>query len=174
MAKVAFSKLNLAINKEVKTFEWNNQTIEVKQYIPINEKLELCSRVLNQVVDDLGYYNVGKIELFKALETIMAYTNITLTEKQKEDPSKLYDLLASTGFEDMVMDNIPDEERYFIYNTINQTIDLIYEYKNSVYAILDSLKTDYENLDFNATNIQNKLANKENVEFLSNVMDKLG
>jgi len=110
MAKVAFSKLGLTANKDIKTITWNEQEIEVKQYLPVNDKLILCARVLNQVVDEQGYYNPGKIEIFKTLEIIMTYTNLTFTEKQKEDPGKLYDLLISSGFEKLVIDNIPDEE----------------------------------------------------------------
>ena len=41
MAKVAFSKLGLKINNDVKTVVFNEQTIEVKQYLPIEEKLNL-------------------------------------------------------------------------------------------------------------------------------------
>ena len=41
MAKVAFSKLGLTKNTNVGSFEWNDQTIEVKGYLPIQEKMQL-------------------------------------------------------------------------------------------------------------------------------------
>ena len=44
MAKLAFSKLSLKVNNDVKTINFNEQTIEVKQYLPVNDKLELISR----------------------------------------------------------------------------------------------------------------------------------
>ena len=52
MAKIGFTKLGLSINKEVKEIEWNGQKIEVKQYLPAEDKLELCSRIINESVDD--------------------------------------------------------------------------------------------------------------------------
>ena len=36
MAKVSFTKLGLSKNQEVKIVEYNEQNIEVKQYLPIN------------------------------------------------------------------------------------------------------------------------------------------
>lgn len=173
MAKVAFSKLGLTKNTDVREITWNNQTIEVKQYLPINEKLILCANVLNDVVDDQGYYNSGKIEIFHLIEIIVNYTNVTLTEKQKEDPGKLYDLL-SNGFAQAVLSVIPEAEIRMTTKIISETIQAIYQYKNSAYGILDAISTDYSDLNFDASKIQEKLANSENVEFLKQVMDKLG
>jgi hypothetical protein len=48
MAKVAFNKLGLTKNTSVASFDWNGQTIEVKQYLPAQEKLNLIADVLNQ------------------------------------------------------------------------------------------------------------------------------
>ena len=47
MAKVSFSKLNLNKNTEVSTFEWGDQIIEVKDYLPIGDKLHLISEIIN-------------------------------------------------------------------------------------------------------------------------------
>ena len=57
MAKVSFSKLNLNKNTEVSTFEWGDQTIEVKDYLPIGDKLNLISEIINDSIDKNGYYN---------------------------------------------------------------------------------------------------------------------
>ena len=62
MAKVAFTKLGLKRKDEVKTVNINNNVIEVKQYLPINEKLELIGRVLNQAADDNNFSNPIKLE----------------------------------------------------------------------------------------------------------------
>lgn len=172
MAKVAFSKLGLTIPKEVEIFQWNNNEIEIKQYLPSNEKLELCAKILNEVADDQGYYNPGKLEIFRTIEIILAYTNISVTEKQREDICKLYDLFQNIGAE--IFNQIPVSELNFIFDTLNEAIKTIYEYKNSVYGILDTISTDYKGLDLDASKIQEKLANGENVEFLKQVMDKLG
>ena len=85
MAKVTFSKLGLSKNTEVKEIEWNDQKIEVKQYLPIEEKINLVGKILNESVDDNGYYNPIRLNIYTNMEIIIAYTNISFTEKQKED-----------------------------------------------------------------------------------------
>ena len=70
MAKISYTKLG--INKEelnkVQTVEYNGQTIEVKQYLPVIEKSELITRVLNNSVDENnGYYNLLKMLKNEAL-----------------------------------------------------------------------------------------------------------
>ena len=47
MAKVSFTKLGLSKNQDIKTFDYNNETIEVKQYLPIDDKLDLIATVIN-------------------------------------------------------------------------------------------------------------------------------
>ena len=104
---------------------------------------------------------------------IKAYTNINFTDKQKEDPCKLYDLLVSSGLKDEVFSNIDKSEIDFIYSLISETIKTIYQYNHSVYGILDSLQTDYDGLNFNVNEIWQKLSNGENVEFLKEVIEKM-
>ena len=43
---INFTKLGLSKNNDIKTFTWNEQDIEVKQYLPIQEKLSLITKVL--------------------------------------------------------------------------------------------------------------------------------
>ena len=47
MAKVSFTKLGLKINQDVVYLDFNEQSIEIKQYLPVNDKLELISNVVN-------------------------------------------------------------------------------------------------------------------------------
>ena len=88
---------------------WNEQDIEVKQYLPISEKLTLISNVLNNAHDENNFSNPVKVNLFTALEIMYAYTNINFTDKQKEDPVKLYDLLSGSKLYDKIIENIPVE-----------------------------------------------------------------
>ena len=85
MAKIGFTKLSLKRKNEVKTITINNNQIEIKQYLPVNEKLDLIARVINGAHDQNNFPNPIKIEVIGTLEMIMAYTNISFTEKQKED-----------------------------------------------------------------------------------------
>ena len=93
MAKLAFTKLGLKTNTNIETFEFNEQTIEVKQYLPVNDKLTLISEVINNSADENNFANPVKVEVYAAIAIIEAYTNITFTDKQKEDITKLYEFI---------------------------------------------------------------------------------
>ena len=79
MAKVAFSKLGLVKNQEIKNLEFNGQNIEIKQYLPVNEKLQIIATVLNKLLDEHNFENPIKFDVFLAIEIIKSYTNISFT-----------------------------------------------------------------------------------------------
>ena len=50
----------------------------------------------------------------------------------------------------------------------------IYDYKNSALGIIDSINLDAKQLDADATTIQEKLADPENLKLVKGVLTKLG
>ena len=174
MAKVSFTKLGLKKNEEVGILHINEQDIEVKQYLPINEKLELISSVINSAADENNFSNPVKENVFLTLEILYHYTNINFTYKQKEDPVKLYDLVVSSGLVNKVTDLIPEEELDEVINGVAQSVKAIYTYRNSVLGILESISQDYSALNLDATEIQQKLADPDNMALLKQVLTKLG
>lgn len=174
MAKVSFTKLGLKKNEEIGILHINEQDIEVKQYLPINEKLELISSVINSAADENNFSNPVKENVFLTLEILYHYTNINFTDKQKEDPVKLYDLVVSSGLVNKVTDLIPGEELDEVINGVAQSVKAIYTYRNSVLGILESISQDYSALNLDATEIQQKLADPDNMALLKQVLTKLG
>lgn len=175
MAKVAFTKLGLKKKDEVKTVNINNNAIEVKQYLPINDKLDLISRVLNASHDQsTNFANPIQLEVIGTIEIIIAYTNLSFTEKQKEDYAKLYDLFEENGIIDLIIAEIPEREYNYIIDGINETADAVYKYQNSVLGILESATKDYSNLEFDASQIQSMLADPSNISLVREVLSKLG
>ena len=174
MAKVSLTKLGLKINQDIKNIEFNEQIIEVKQYLPINEKLELISSVINSATDENNFSNPVKENVFLTLEILYHYTNINFTDKQREDPVKLYDLVVSSGLVNKVTDLIPEEELDEVINGVAQSVKAIYTYRNSILGILESISQDYSALNLDATEIQQKLADPDNMALLKQVLTKLG
>ena len=177
MAKISYTKLG--INKEelnkVQTVEYNGQTIEVKQYLPVIEKSELITRVLNNSVDENnGYYNLLKMDMYLALEIVYAYSNISFTEKQKEDPMKLYDMLNASKVLNLIIGLVPDGEFYYLNKTTHEMANNIVTYRNSAMGIMEAISADYSNLDLDATDIQKKLNDPDNMALLKDVLTKLG
>ena len=175
MAKVSFTKLGLAKNSDVSIIEWNDQKIEVKDYLPMSEKLDLVSTIINNSIDDNGYYNPMRVYIHTIIEVILAYTNISVTEKQKEDILKLYDLFVSSGLSGKIIgETINPYEYQQLQKWIHETINSIYNYKNSVMGILDTISTDYSDLKLDAETIHEKIADPEQLGLLKDVLTKLG
>lgn len=173
MAKVAFSKLSLSKNTSVKEVEWKDQKIEVKQYLPVGDKLDLISRIVNYSADDHVFYNPCKVEIFELIEIILAYTNLNLTDKQQEDILKLYDLFISSGFANVIKNTIPEEELNYLDDGIWATIKEIYRYRDSFMGVMEQTQSSYKDLDQKVTDIENKISNPENLTLLKDVVTKL-
>lgn len=175
MAKVPFTKLKCKINENEIPIQIGEEVITVKQYLPIQEKLALIGRVVEFAHEqDNNFSNPVKAGVYRDLEIIFAYTNISFTDKQKEDLPKLYDILYSSGVIKTVIDNIPEDEYLEIVWGVKDSIDAIYKYQNSILGILDTISTDYSALNLDASEIQKKIADPQNLELLKNVLTKLG
>ena len=174
MAKPTYSKLKLTSAVSPKVITWGEQEIEVKQYISIQDKLTMVSEILNAAADDNKFYNYGKIKMFFDLKVIKYYTNLSITEKQMEDQIKLYDSFIVSGFYKEVFAAIPEDEIGFVYHILMETVEQIYKYQNSAYGILDAFNTDYNNMDMDIQKLVSGIKDKEGVEFLNEVMNKLG
>ena len=173
MAKPTYAKLKLTSTIAPKELAWGDQTIEVKQYISIQDKLQMITEILGLAADDNRFYNVGRLKVFKTLKMLEYYTNLSITDKQKEDPVKMYDELTVSDFYDKVESLIPDVELNEINDILYDTVEQVYKYQNSAYGIMESISQDYSNLNLDATQISEKLSNKENVEFLNEVLTKM-
>lgn len=174
MAKTTFSKLKLTTEFKSVELTWNDQVIEVKQYISMQDKLIFVSNVLNAAADDNRFYNKGKIDMFFVLELIYTYTNISFTDKQKEDPVKIYDAFKVSELYREIVNSIPNEEIDYLYDLVTDAAKQVHAYENSAYGILDSLNNDYDNLNFDIKKLTDNISNKENVQFLDEVLTKLG
>lgn len=174
MAKIGFTKLGLKKNTNLITLNWNDQIIEIKAYLPIEEKIAIIERIVNQSLDDNNFANPMRVDINILLEIIFAYTNISFTDKQKEDRLALYDLLVGSEFWTQFLTVLPNEEYMSIYNGVWDTINEIYKYRDSVLGIIEAVNQDYSNLNLDAENIQKNLADPNNLTLLKDVVTKLG
>jgi hypothetical protein len=179
MAKVPFSKLQASVNGCDACVSYMNRSgeeikYEVKHYLPFKEKLELVSNIINKSVDDNGFYNPMRVKMNMVLEVTYAYTNLSFTEKMKDDPFKLYDILVSTGIFTDIVNVIREKDWTEIQDSVWATIKNIYDYKNSAMGILENISADYSGLSLEAAEIQKQLNEGNGIEFLKEVMTKLG
>ena len=137
MAKISYASLKLKTNTEVNTVDFNGNKIEILKYLPIEEKYDLISVTLQKSLEDT-LYNPLKVDMYFHLHLVYMYTNITFTDRQREDELKLYNTLSSNGLIDLVLENI-DEYEYEILSTyLDETIDQDLTYKTTVAYLLNS------------------------------------
>lgn len=176
MAKPTFAKMNLKLNPEVKTITLYDQEVEIKQYIPIEDELELIGDVINQeeASDSNKFLNIIKLKMFFDLEVVFYFSNIVFTDKQKENLPKLYDLLDYNSIIEEVAAAMPEGLYEGLWNDTLNMADRIYEQTNSAFGILDSISTDYSNLNLDIDGLRDKLASAENLDIVKDVVTKLG
>lgn len=174
MAKVTFTKLGLKKNEDVKIVQICGQDIEVKQYLPIQEKLELISKIINESTETNNFENPVQIDVYTNFEILCAYTNIGFTEKQKEDITKTYDLLESNKVFVDVFAWIPKTEYDLIINGVKDSIKALYTYRNSALGIVESIKADYDNTQINLSKLQEQINDPNIASFIKELLPLMG
>lgn len=141
MAKPTYASLKLKTNTDVKTFDFNGTEIEVLQYLPIEDKIDLVMITLQKAEMD-GIYNPIIVDTFLRLHMVYMYSNLSFTEKQRENEFRLYDTLESNGFMDAFFEVVDQEEFQNIVTWISTIVKMILEYKNTAGAVIQSIIQD--------------------------------
>lgn len=173
---IDFNSLIIDKPQEIKTIKINDIDIEVKQYLPIEEKKNFVMKVLQQALESsVHYIDPIQIDIIMTLETLNFYTNIEFNDNDAEDIFKLYDIIERQGIIDKVVGAIPEFEYSFLQESVKESLEAYYKYKNSVLGILENVNQDYSNLNLDVNEIQNKLnESSEDIGFLREVMEKMG
>lgn len=120
MANIKVSDLKKAIKENktdgIKILDWNGLEIEVKNYIPIEEKISFAMSVYESAVNTengLHIVNDNYVELAYRVLLIETYTNLSLPQTKGDDGEKItdivraYDLLCESGLYDFIYGGIP-------------------------------------------------------------------
>lgn len=143
MAKVSYAGLKLKINTEVNTFQFgeNKTIIEVLKYLPVEDKNDLVHIALQQAEEN-GIYNDILLDMYFNLYIVYFYTNINFTDKQKEDPAKLYDQMQSNGLITQVIAAMDEDEYANLLTYLEVIKDEMLTYKNTAGAVLQTIVQD--------------------------------
>lgn len=136
--KVSYTNMKLKVNTQVNTFQFGDQTIEVLKYLPAQDKYDLIMVALQKSFEN-GIYNAFKLNIYFELYLVYMYTNISFTEKQKENELKLYDSLKSNGFFEKFLAAMPEQEYDELITTIDEIKTTKMEYGNSIGAVVSEL-----------------------------------
>lgn len=166
MALLNYSDLKLSRSKGVKTFKWNNQDIEVIQYLPIDDKYDIVMITLQKSFEN-GIYNSIKLDMYFHLNLIYMFTNLVFTDEERLDEPKLYDEMKSTGFLDKFLTVINPDEYKEMEEEIDYLSQLLMGYNTSTASIV---KNFIEDLPTNAEAAAKIIENFDSEKY-QNVVD---
>ena len=141
MAKTTYAGMKLKVNTQPKEIDFNGNQFEVLQYLPIEDKYDLVMITLQKCYEE-GIYNPIKKDMYFHLYLVYMYTDISFTDRQKEDEEKLYNTLESNGIITEVIKNIPEEEYNKLFEYMDEIINMSLSYKSSAGALVSTFIND--------------------------------
>ena len=175
MAKISLTKLNKIKSLEPIDIKIGEETISVVQYLPLEKKLAIMQNIIEQAGNnEEGFYNIVKLTVFYTIEMLRAYTNISFTEKQLEEPQKLYDIIVLNNIWNEVKKAIPQSELTDIWENTCALAREITDYNHSALGILNLVSNDYDNLNLDVKEMTEKLSDRTNLTLIKDLLTKLG
>ena len=154
------------MNTDVNTFDFCGQKIEVLKYLPAQDKYDLLMITLQKSLEN-GIYNDFKLNFYFELNLVYMYTNISFTEKQREDEFKIYNNLKSNGFFELFYQALDENEYNELFTQLNTIRKEKTKENRSVTSIINKFIND---LPSNAEAAA-KIVENFNPEQFKNVME---
>ena len=116
--------------------------IEVKHYLPIEDKLTLIQITAQQAQRaETGIINDILFDAYFNTYVIFFYTNLEFTDEQKENPLEIYNILASNDLISQIEAAIPQPEFDELFDFANKDLADIKEYRNSFVSVANDIMT---------------------------------
>lgn len=137
-----YSDLKLKINTETSIVKIDDNTeIEVLQYLPIEDKIDLIQIALQKSLEN-GIYNEIKLDMYFNLYIIYMYSNLEFTDEEKEDEFKLYNELQSNDIIAHVIAGMDEGEYDSLLDYLKMMQVNNESYKKSAAALLQTFIQD--------------------------------
>lgn len=175
MKEIAFNTMGIQPNIGIKEIDFKDMVLEVRTYLPINDKTQFIQFVVNGALDEMtGTFSPLRTEVYFAIAICRWYAGITFTEEDLVNVAVVYDALETNGVIDAIMSEIPEEEMGFISSLVEETTKDIARYNSSAAGIIQSMSSDASGLDTQITQILDKIKNSEGLEQLAVIKDVVG
>ena len=146
--------------------------VEVKHYLPIDDKGKLVNQVINGALDiNTGCFSPLRLNVYFDIAVMEYYCGVNLDGCSIPEA---YDILESSGLMSKVLAEIPEEERNFIQSLVDETAQDIARYNNSFAGMVSNVSSEAGQLDTSIQDILEKIKNKEGLEVLSEIKNVVG
>lgn len=124
-----------------KTVKINDKEVQVKQYLPISDKMDLVQVTL-QKADNGRYFDQLALDMFFELNLVYLYTDIEVTQQERDDEFALYDKWTNDGTIKAVISEIPDHEYVMVSEAVDSGVTDLMKYRGTAAAVINSFIND--------------------------------
>lgn len=135
MAEIKYSDLKLEKNNGIKIFKWKDKDVEIKTYLSIDDKYDIVMITLQKAFEE-GIYNPIKLDMYFHLNLVYMFTNLVFTDKEREDESKLYDEMKSSGFLNKFLENIDPKEYAEMQELVDEIAEARVQYNSTTASVV--------------------------------------
>lgn len=136
-----YKDLDLKLNTDYNVAKIGDNEIQVLQYLPISDKIDLVQIALQKSLEN-GIYNELKLDVYFNLYLIYMYTDLEFSDEEKANEFELYDKLNCNYVITSVISAMEESE----YDSLLEYLKVMQvnneEYRHSAAAILQSFIQD--------------------------------
>lgn len=137
-----YSDLGLEVTSTVKQVKLGNGVvINVKQYLPISDKISLINIALENSICGDGYYDPVLLEMLFNVYVVFTYSDLEFTDEEKGEIGKIYDEMLSNGYIDRILNAIPENEYNELLGYLEEKRAAAERYKGSLADAIQNLMT---------------------------------
>lgn len=169
-----FKDLNLETKVGTTKITLNDATdLEVRAYLPVNEKIALIEYVVNHALDEsTGRFSPIREGIFFDLALVHFYAGINFEDDVIA--AEAYDALDTNGVFDKIIAAIPESEYESIVDLVSETTKDIADYNSSFAGVMQIASSDADGLNNQITEILGQIRNKEGLELLDEIKNVAG
>lgn len=149
--------------------------IEVQIVLPYEVVLEAIQWAINYILDDRTFISAPLREIITTVAIVKYWTNVDC-EKVDDiafDPNQLYeyyDMFMHFGIVDAARELINKKQLAFFERTLAATLDSLVSYRNSASGIIEQLRGEAKEDEFNLTSALDLLNNGAEMDMVRKVM----
>ena len=108
------------VKDEIRTFDWEDKTIEVKRFLPFDDAIAYVNSVVSGCLDEDNNYMPEALDFVRRYEFINFYTNISLPK----NTSAMYKILYGTELYNDVCELVDLDQVDVLWSAINDRINM--------------------------------------------------
>jgi hypothetical protein len=89
--------------------------------------------------EENGVYNPLLVDMFFNLYLVYMYTDLVFTPEERQDPSKIYDMLESNGVIKAVINSMNPNEYKYLTTIMKKEIALKQTYRRTLASVLNNM-----------------------------------